>query len=512
MPKERTRRDFLKCSAAGLGLLGLGPLACLLAEGPLSTTAPTRPATPATGPGRPPNIVLILADDMGWKDVGYNEAGYYETPNIDRLAKQGVTFTQAYACAGNCAPSRACLISGQYTPRHGVYAVQSTSRGPAEHMRLVPVKNRVDLAGENVTVAEALKAAGYATAMFGKWHLSRPNKKDAATEPEHQGFDMALQCPTQGGSDDPKSIFTITKTACAFIERNKDKPFFAYVAHHAIHSSQEARPATLAKFKAKPAGKEHGDDKHSDMYAACTYDLDESVGILLKKIDDLGLADNTLVIFTSDNGGVPSSSQEPLRGAKGCYYEGGIRVPMVVRWPGHAKAGGSCDVPVANMDFYPTFLAASQTAVPTGKELDGESLLPLLPGDGSLNREAIFWHFPGYLNNPVPRGRDKVFRCRPVSVIRKGAWKLHLYHEEWALDGAREKLDTNKAVELYNIADDIGERKDLALVEKRKRDELLADLLAWIKRTKAPMASEANKGYDPTAPITQKGAKDDGEE
>jgi len=442
-----------------------------------------------------PNVVLIFADDLGWKDLGCTGSDFYESPNIDRLAQDGVLFTSAYSCAGNCAPSRACLISGQYTPRHGVYAVGSTDRGPRELMRMIPIPNSRELAIENVTIAEAMKAAGYATGMFGKWHLGNTPK----TLPDAQGFDTTLLPGTRSGPDDPKHIYTITRAACEFIEKNKDRPFFAYVAHHAIHTALQARPGTLAKFEAKKPGTQHS----YALYAGCTYDLDDGVGLLLNKLDELGLADNTLVLFTSDNGGTPRSSQEPLRGSKGCYYEGGIRVPMIVRWPGRAQRGMACDTPVSNVDFYPTFLAAAGASPPAGKALDGESVLPLLKGDDRLTRKAIFWHFPGYLNNAVPRGRDPVFRTRPVSVIRKGDWKLHLYHEEWVLDGGRDRLETNRAVELYNLVEDIGERNDLALRRKDKRDELLDDLLAWLKATKARLPSERNPGYAPGSQAKQ---------
>jgi arylsulfatase A-like enzyme len=215
-------------------------------------------------------------------------------------------------------------------------------------------------------------------------------------------------------------------------------------------------------------------------------------------------------VFTSDNGGTQRSSQEPLRGNKGCYYEGGIRVPCLVRWPGVVAPGSRCDLPVTLLDLYPTFLAAAGAAPPKDKVLDGESIVPLLKGEPALRRQAIFWHFPGYLDAPVLRGRDPVFRTRPVSAIRKGDWKLHLYHEEWQLDGGRAKVATNNAVELYNIAADEGERKNLAAENPTKRDELLDDLLAWMKATKAPMPTEKNPKYDPAkAPPPKKKAKAD---
>ncbi|MDX2033785.1 MAG: sulfatase [Blastocatellia bacterium] len=439
-----------------------------------------------------PNIVLVLADDLGWRDVGYQGSDFYETPNIDRLAREGMVFSQAYAGAGNCAPSRAVLLSGQYGPRHGVYAVNDTKRGPVPLMRMEPIPNKSGLAPANVTMAEALKAAGYATGIFGKWHLGG---REGAT-PKEQGFDVVFDSrpnPNQRRDEpeDPKGVYSLTTAAIRFIEQNRERPFFAYVAHHAIHTALEARPASLAKFKAKRAGAQHS----AALYAACLYDLDDGVGRLLAKLRELGLDKNTLFVFTSDNGGTQQSSQEPLRGSKGGYYEGGIREPFIAYWPGVIRPGATNETPVHNVDLYPTFLAAAGAKPPT--QLDGESLLPLFKGAGRLRRQAIFWHFPGYLDAPVIRGRDAVFRTRPISVIRKGDWKLHLYHEEWLLDGGRAALATNRAVELYNIRADIGERKDLANANPRKRDELLRDLLQWFKAVDAPLPSERNPAYSP---------------
>jgi len=478
-----------------LGAAGLAMIALIAAGGARAAPAETKP-----------NIVLIFADDLGWKDVGYQGTDFMETPNVDRLAKQGMVFTAGYAAAGNCAPSRACLISGTYTPRHGVYAVGSTERGPKESQRLVPIPNKSGLAKENVTVADALKAAGYATGIFGKWHLSG---KDGV-EPNEQGFDVVFESYSgwpKKEPDNPKGIYSLTKAACEFMEKNKDRPFFVYLPHYAIHAGHQARASTLEKFKAKTPGQQH----HDALYAACTYDMDDGVGILLKKLADLGLEGNTLVVFTSDNGGTQQSSQEPLRGNKGSYYEGGIREPFIVRWPGVTKPGSRCDVPVINVDLFPTFLAAAGSPVPAGKTLDGESLLPLLKGEGPLKRQAIFWHFPGYLDSPVIRGREldvrTGFRSRPVTVIHKGDWKLHLFHEEWQLDGGRAKLAENHAVELYNLKDDIGERNDLANKNIAKRDELLDDILAWQKSVNALVPSQPNPKYDPAAERKSKGKK-----
>ena len=449
---------------------------------------------------RPPNIVLIFADDLGWRDVGYQSDGKFLTPNIDRLASEGMLFSSAYAAGANCVPSRACLLSGMVAPRHSVFAVGSTDRGPKNLQRLVPIPNVEGLPGKFVTMAEALKSAGYATGHFGKWHLAGPDGE----LPSKQGFDVTFDSfgngPLEEGSEDnkpgppedPKGVYTLTRKACEFMAENKDKPFFCYLAHHAIHAPLQTRPETrkLIESRAKTAGV-------STNYMGCTYDLDDSVGVLLAKLKELGLEENTLLVFTSDNGANTDSSQEPLRGNKGCFYEGGIRVPFIVRWPAVVKAGTSSDIPVINQDLYPTFLAAANAPVPAGVTLDGESLLPLLKQSGPLARKGIFWHFPGYLDSPVTRGRDPVFRTRPVTVMRSGDWKIHLYHEEWQLDGGREKVAANNSVELYNLKNDIGERNNLAQSEPAIRDRLLNELLAWMNAVKAPLPSARNIANDP---------------
>lgn len=442
--------------------------------------------SPARAEEGPPNIILIFADDLGWQEPAYAGSDFCETPQLDRLAAEGMVFRHAYASAGNCQPSRACMLSGQYTPRHDVYAVGSTDRGEKKLMRLLPVPNQGSLPMKTVTMGEAMKAAGYATGIFGKCHLKDTDKGKS----ERAGFDVVSGTRHGLNSDDPedpKGIFSITRAACEFIEANRGGPFFAYVSHFAVHSRLEGRPTTVKRFKGKPKGESgHGDP----VFAACLADLDSGIGILREKLDELGLAEKTLIVFTSDNGGT-HVSQEPLRGKKGCYYEGGIRVPMIAHWPGVIEPGSTCDVPVLNIDFYPTFLDVAEAELPASP-LDGASLVRLFRGEPGLDRSAIFWHFPGYLNGPVPRGRDPVFRTRPVSVIRKGDWKLHLYHEEWQLDGGREKLGTNRAAELYHIAADPGERNDLASTETGKRDELLDELLAWMKAVPARLPSEPN--------------------
>lgn len=455
-----------------------------------------------------PNIVLIFTDDMGVMDVGYNGTDYYETPNIDKLAKEGMRFTNAYAAGANCAPSRACMLSGLYTPRHEVYAVGNTMKGPIMQMRLAPVPNHAELAPSFVTMAEALKTAGYATGIFGKWHLG---DESDSTDPGHQGFDVVMESGAAAKdrkikvTDDPKGIFEKTEAAIKFIAANKDKPFFAYVAHNAVHGPHQARKETLQRFKNKKPGKYHNDP----LYAACIYDYDESVGQLLAHIKKLGLDKNTLVIFTSDNGGTNITPQEPLRGNKGAFYEGGIREPFIARWPGIIAAGSVNNTPIGNIDFYPTFAALAQVKLPASKVLDGENILPLFTGKQATKRDKLYWHFPGYLDRPVIRPRDSLFRTRPVSVMRKGDFKIFLYHEEWLLDGGFEKRATNNSKELYNLKVDEGERNNIAASNPKKRDEMLTDLLNWMKTTKAKMATiktaEQEKGMKRSDGRTKKG-------
>lgn len=452
--------------------------------------------------GRQPNIILILIDDMGWKDAGFTGSDFYQTPNIDALARQGMIFTNAYAAAGNCAPSRASLISGQYTPRHGIYAVGSTKRGPVNKMRLEPLPNETNLASSIYTIAEALQDAGYKTAMFGKWHLG---KKEGFT-PQDQGFDVVdtFDPPSEKSfiaTNDPKGIYRITEGASQFMEENKDRPFFIYVAHHATHMMIQARDEMYERFNGR-SGKHQ---KHT-RFAAMNGQMDDGVGMLLDKIDDLRLTDNTLVIFTSDNGGLPQSPQNPLRGFKGMYYEGGIRVPFIARWPGVIEPARVEDTPVINVDLFPTFLEASGAEVPDDKILDGESLVSLFEGS-DLETRSIFWHFPGYLNKPNPGARDNDFRTRPVTTIRKGDWKLLLYHEEWVLDGGRAEIADNHSTELYNLVEDIGEKKNLANSHPAKRDELLKDLLRKMEETAARFPSEENKLYGNTKASDKKGPK-----
>lgn len=445
-----------------------------------------------------PNIVFILIDDMGWTDTGFMGAEYYETPNIDRLAKNGMIFTQAYANAANCAPTRSSLLSGQYTPRHGVFTVASSERGKPKDRRLIPVKNSEEVPLNKITVAEALKPAGYVSAAIGKWHIGHSQKE--------QGFDIGFD---RGELGYPRGHFKkdgeyladrLTQEGIKFITENNPKetgkPFFLYLAHHAVHTPIQAKENIIEKYR-----KKEGIGCHNNpTYAAMIESVDESVAGINQALEKLGLSENTILFFFSDNGGHGTfTCQKPLRGGKGMYYEGGIREPMFVYWPGKVKAGTTCDEPVISTDFYPTFLELAQTPEPENYILDGKSIVPLLKGKKSIERDAIFWHFPAYLEayqGLTGDSRDPIFRTRPVSVIRKGDWKLLQFHEEWVLDGGREKVPENNSIELYNLKEDIGEANNLAAIETEKRDELLDELIQWQQNINAPIPTEANPEYN----------------
>jgi arylsulfatase A-like enzyme len=430
---------------------------------------------------------------MGWKDVGFMGSEYYQTPNIDKLAKGGMIFTRAYANAANCAPTRACLLSGQYSPRHGLFTVGSSERGASVDRRLIPTKNSTSISLDKITIAEALKPAGYVSAAIGKWHVGNT--------PEEQGFDVGVEreeIDYRRGHFNKKGEYLtdrLTDEAVKFIKDNKEKPFFLYLAHHAVHTPIQAKDDIIAKYKDKP-----GQGCHNDaVYAAMIHSVDESVSRVNKTLEELGLSSNTILIFFSDNGGYgPKTCQKPLRGGKGMYYEGGIREPMFVYWPGKVKPGSICNEPIISTDFYPTFLEVANASAPSNYKLDGKSILPLLQEKKTLKRKKLFWHFPSYLQTYgalKDESRDPKFRTRPVSVIMKGDWKLLMFHEEWSLDGGIEKIATNNSVELYNLKSDISETKNLCNINVEKRDELLNDLLNWQKDISAPIPKEINPEY-----------------
>ncbi len=454
-----------------------------------------------------PNIVFLLMDDMGWKDIGALGSDFYETPNVDRLAREGITFTNAYANAPNCAPTRACIMSGQYSPRHGIYTVGSSERGNAALRKLIPVENNTTLPSDQFTMAEALQAAGYATFHGGKWHLGEGKE----TGPQGQGFDVNIGGCHKGSppggyfapwkapnlEDVPKGTHLcdyITGQALQFIDEHQNRPFFAYIPFYDVHTPLQAKEELIRKYeKKKKANEKKGIQTQHDypVYASMVENTDTNIGRILKKLDDLGIADNTVFFFFSDNGGYGgATNMRPLRGCKGMLYEGGIREPMIVRWPGKIAAESSCDEPVISIDFYPTFLEIAGIPKPENKLLDGKSIIPLLFQTGTVERDAIFWHFPCYLQN-IPKGfeqdsHDGIWRTSPASAVRKGDWKLIEFFE----DGA---------IELYNLKTDFGERKNLAETMPEKARKLHKVLKAWRRKVQAPVPTEMNPDYDPKA-------------
>ena len=452
----------------------------------------------------PPNIVYILADDLGWTDTATYGSKYYETPNIDRLAAQGLKLMRYHNCQ-NCQPTRAALMTGQYAPRTGTYTVGGIDRFDWQTRPLRPVDNVQNLPLEKITIAQTLKAAGYSTGMFGKWHLGNGPEY----HPAKRGFDEAIvsngkhfDFDTNPKTEYPQGQYLadfLTDKATDFIRRHKDGPFFLYLPHFGVHSPHQAKPELIEKFKAKPGVAGH----NNPTYAAMIYSVDESVGRIVALLDELKLADNTVVIFSSDNGGVGGYVREgvkqagditdntPLRSGKGSLYEGGIRDPFVVRWPGQVKAGTTCDVPTIHVDVFPTFAELAGAKLPTSQTLDGESMVALFRNpSANLKREAIYQHFPGYLG-----AGPGSWRTTPVGLIQAGDWKLMEFFEDGRL-------------ELYNLRDDIGETNNLAQKMPAKTKELHAKMLAWRSAINAPMPTKNDNITK--APAETKKAKGNG--
>ena len=440
-----------------------------------------------------PNIILINVDDFGWADVGYNNNQFYETPNIDLLAAQGMSFTNAYASASNCAPSRACLMTGAYTPRHGIYTVGNSDRGKSYQRKLIPTPNTLILSDNFTTIAEELKQIGYVTASIGKWHLG--------DDPLTQGFDLNIAGNHKGH---PKSYFSpyknknladgcdgehltdrLTKEAIKFIKNHSDTNFFLYLPYYAVHTPLQGKQELISKYEQKPDPTE----KRNPVFAAMVETVDHNIGELLTALKKLNVRENTIIIFTADNGAMNViSDQEPLRAGKGSYYEGGIREPLIISWPNVIEAGSKSHIPVSNIDFYPTILEMVGVEEPLSQIIDGQSILPILSGEsiGEINR-PLFWHFPIYLQAYKGKdfeSRDPLFRTRPGSVIRLGEWKLHEYFEDSGL-------------ELYNLKSDIGEKENLADEYPEKTKELHDLLIQWRNNINAPIPTELNPKYNP---------------
>lgn len=494
---------------------------------------------------RKPNIVFFLVDDLGWSDVGCNGSPFYDTPNIDQLAAEGVRFTDGYAACHVCSPTRASILTGKY-PATLNLTDWLNGRGNKPFQALLNPDKAMNLDQKETTLAEVLRESGYATALFGKWHLGR------GTSPTEHGFDLHVPHSVNSnlgrrGFYNPKKIpgldggdyvtDRLAELAAQYIEENKDKPFLLYMSHFSVHDPIHGRPDLVEKYKKKLAGMhpQPGPDyilegnpdsptyptraeldellklpEYADTYKSYPNDIvkvkqkqdnvqfagmvesvDQSLGTLVAKLKEHGIDDNTIIFFMSDNGGmsamngtptravpkerldsVASTSNLPLRGAKGWLYEGGIRVPLIVKWPHHGKRGTVCGEPVISTDFFPTILEMIGVEN-KAKDIDGKSITRLVRGE-EMDRGPIYWHFPHYSNHGMQS---------PGGAVRDGDYKLLEYFE-------------NGTVQLFNLVDDLGEQNDLSKIETQKAKELKAKLHQWRKVVDAQMM-KPNPDYDP---------------
>ncbi len=420
---------------------------------------------------------------------------YYETPNLDALASKSMVFTNAYSAAANRAPAQACLLSGQYTPRHKIYNVGTRPRGKSEYRRLKDIPGTDTLDTSIKTWAQCAQERGYVTATMGKWHLSE--------DPLPYGFDINIGGTHSGGP--PKGYYPphpnapglveapedeyltdrLSSEAVRFIENNRESPWLLYLTHFAVHTPIHAKKELVQKYRAKKQGKLHTNYEMATMIEA----VDEGIGRIVETLKKHRLLERTIIIFYSDNGGYgEATDMDPLKGYKGSYYEGGIRVPLFIRWPGVVGQVWNTEAIVTGVDLYPTLCDMLSLEKPKGQVMDGMSLLPVLTGKESYEDRAIYWHFPAYLQSyrqTKDEQRDPLFRSRPCSVIRKGDWKLHYYYE-------------NDGVELYNLRTDISESTNLAKAEIDKREELLGLLKEWLTETEADIPKRLNPDFDPT--------------
>jgi len=478
------RRDLLKAAGVGAAAFICGGVSRLLGQ----DRARVRP-----------NFVFFLIDDLGWADLGCYGSTFYETPNIDRLAARGMRFTNAYAACPVCSPTRASIMTGKYPARLGITQWIGGPNEPTPYRHYLPL--------EEVTIAEALKEAGYTTGFVGKWHLSTREEDRFKYYPDRQGFDVNIggdwsgapptyfypykknnreleTMPPEGAAGEYLTD-RLTAESLKFLDANKDKPFLLYLSHYAVHTPIESKRMLTEKYQAKAKTLPPRDEPHAQpvygryetrmvqdnaAYAGMVQSVDESVGRVMAKLEELGLEQNTIVIFMSDNGGLSTVSREgptcnlPLRAGKGWLYEGGIREPMLIKWPGTVEPGGVCDEVVASTDFYPTMLEMAGLPPRPEQHIDGLSLVPLLKRTGTLQRDAIYWHYPHY------HGSGN----RPSGAVRAGNYKLIEWYE-------------NEQVELYDLRDDLSEQKDLATAKPAKAAELRGLLHAWRDRMNGKM-------------------------
>ncbi len=475
----------MACSLASFRRDWLLPLRWLPLVLLLAFTAAGRAAT---APEKtPPNFVFILVDDMGWADGECFGSQFYRTPNLNRLAAEGMRFTSAYAACAVCSPTRAALMTGKAPARLHITDWIAGEGTPQQSRFRVPDWQK-HLPLEEVTLAEALKPMGYVSASVGKWHLGGTN-----FFPQQQGFDVNVAggdighpasffwpygkegathrvpgLAERGGKTNDYLTDQLTDEAIKFITANRAKPFFLYLPHYAVHSPLMGKAEIIEQFGERPGA----NGQSNRVYAAMLQSVDDSVGRILKTLAELQLDGRTVVVFTSDNGGAvhfgkpPATSNAPLRSGKGFAYEGGLRVPLLVKAPGVTRAGSVSDVPVITQDWFPTLLAlAGADAAASRTALDGVNLVPLLQGQARLPRNELFWHYPHYWNGT---------NVSPFSVARVGDWKLIRFYE-------------SDREELYDLRQDLSETNDLAAQQPEKRQELGARLDRWLKEVGAQM-------------------------
>lgn len=460
---------------------------------------------------RRPNVLFILADDLGWRDLSVEGSTFYESPNIDRIANAGMRFTQGYAACQVCSPSRASIMTGKYPARHGITDYIGAAAGTdwKRNTRLLPADYARELASEDVTLAEAFREAGYRTFFAGKWHLG-----GEGSLPEDHGFEINFGGHHRGSP--PGGFFApyknpkledgppgeslplrLGRETARFIDDHADVPFFAYLSFYSVHAPIQSTKALWSKYRQKAERMPTPESRFiidrtspvrqvqdHPVYAGMIEAMDSAVGLALAALDRNGLMNNTIIVFTSDNGGVSAgdgkaTSNLPLRGGKGRQWEGGIREPYYIVWPGVAKPGSTCDVPVIGTDFYPTLLDMAGLPQRPTQHVDGVSLVPLLKG-GTIAERPLYWHYPHYGN----QGGE------PSAIIRDGDWKLIHYYE----DGRDE---------LYNLSQDPGEQSDLATAHPGRVTDLRGRLLTWLEETgaKRPVT---NPNFDHAAYLREK--------
>ncbi len=436
------------------------------------------------------NVVLILIDDLGWKDLGCYGSTYYKTPNIDRLAREGMRFTDGYAACNVCSPTRAAIMTGKYPARLLLTQWLPSGRWNSKKNKMREGRYISNLPLEEITIAEALRETGYQTAFMGKWHLGT----ETYYYPEHQGFDVNVagrdygapgnyfypfkgswKIPTTGkilhkatplkGKKGDYLVDRLADEASSYIRKHAKEPFFLMLSHYAVHTPLQGKPEKMKAYQKVTKSKRQG----KPAYAAMVESVDDSVGKVMKTLSELKIDDRTLIIFTSDNGGFArATDHSPLRANKGSNYEGGIRVPFIIKWPGRTRPGSLSKEPVISTDFYPTILEVAGQKLRPYQHLDGKSLVPILTGQPTFSREALYWHYPHYNQHP---------QSFPSGVIRAGKWKMIEAYETGELS-------------LYNLSEDIGEKNNLATQYPEKLAELYANLTAWRNEVGAdPMRS-----------------------